>query len=407
MKHAITILIAVIAVFALVNLSVAAADQPAKKVPLKLMPAGKALIKEGVEFKSEDYRDIDLDGKDEAVLILDRKGDKTLEVYHLNAAGLDYDKVFSYPFKEGYTLDRLEIDDLARIGRPQLTLWLKDESSPDEKGISLSIHGFDGSYKTMFEYTYFMPRKGSATEKGSTPVVFFGPVNDELKFSDEEGDGRMEIVLPAQRRTIEVTSKSGGKVIYVIGARYEVYKYSDGEFKKLPTDKVVSFISKQLPIKTVEASSSEIDKKTKEVTNPPEWTADGNIGSSWLPGGKKDGVGESIKVWLEDRVPIKALIVIPGCMDGPESWDQNNVVQAFTIEFSGGETVKVDRKDLTLVEPPAAGAKEMARQETKNSSQILILFKEGLQSRNVKLTIDQVVKGPKGAKTCIPEINVF
>jgi hypothetical protein len=101
------------------------------------------------------------------------------------------------------------------------------------------------------------------------------------------------------------------------------------------------------------------------------------------------------------------MIVIPGCMEGEDSWAANNRIKAFTLEFSAGETVKINRADLEGVLAPVTGVKDMPRNETKGASQLLILFEEGLTSRSVKLTVDEIEKGPKGAKTCISEISLF
>jgi len=386
---------------------------PAKKLPLGMTALGKEMAHSKVEIKSQDYNDLDGDGRSELVLITrEKNGTKTLVVLHQNAEGTEYARVYEFPFKEGYELDRMEFDDMAKTGRQQIQLWLKNDS-PDEQWRELSIHGFSDSWKTMFEYVWATPKKDEAPAQAAdkkapkTRIIKFGEVFDDLRLVDENLDGVKEIVIPVQNKTIEVKSKEGGKVIYITGARYNVWRYSEGAYHKDVREKVTSFLSKTLPIKSVEASSSATDKKTKEVTNPPEYFSDSNVGSSWVPGGKKDGVDDWAKIWLADRVPVHAMIVIPGCMESENSWANNNRIKAFTLEFSAGETTKINRADLEGVTAPVAGVKEMPRGETKGASQLLILFDEGLTSRSVKLTVDEIEKGPKGAKTCVSEITLF
>jgi hypothetical protein len=400
---------AVVTALLLTGLAHSAEEPIKKKLPLNLTQFSKKLVKDKIELKSQDFADLDGDGRDEMVLVTqDKAMDRSLIFIHQNAEGTDYTRVYDYPLKSGTVIERMEIDSINGTGRPEVVLWLKDES-PDEVGRLLSIHGFDATYHTMFENSFYKPKDQAPQEGGKAPAektVKLGPTIDELKLYDEDNDGRKEIVLPAGRKTVEVSSKTGGKTVFVTGARYEVYRYKGGMFVK-EQDKVVSFLNKPLKPRAVDVSSEAMDKKTKSTIGPAVWISDSNIGSSWVPGGTKDGTGEWVKVWFEDRLPLRAIIVITGCMDSEDAWEKNNRIKSFTLEFSGGESVKIDRSKPEEVEHPVAGFKDVPRPETKGAVQTLIMMDEGFNSRNVKLEIGDVEKGAKGARTCIPEIMVY
>lgn len=429
-------------VFAVVLLAVASAamglnaqEEIKKKLTLKLTPFGKQILKDGLVIASEDFADMDGDGRDELVVIVKepKKGARLMIFLHQNAKANDYEKVYEYKIRKNLDMDRLEIDDMAGTGRPQVILWLKDDS-PDEVGHYISIHGFEGTFLTMFEYQYFTQRTASPVrtadapsdlpsepaDPSSTPkpaeagkppagykVVKFGDAPEELKFIDENRDGSKEIMIPAGKRTIDVESKKGGKISYVIGAKFEVHRYKNGRFVKDPQDKAVNFLSAPLKPKTVEASSEAADKKTKLVTNPASYATDNNVGSAWVPAGKKGGVGENIKVWFEDKVAFRAMILVPGCAEDDDAWEANHRIKTFTLEFSSGETVKIDRSKPLEVEPPVMGIKEIPLGQTKGAVQTIILFEEGFSSRNVQITVNDLDKAKKGQKVCLSEVMVF
>jgi len=403
-------------------------DSVKKKLVLKLTPMGKQLEKDGLAVASEDFADMDGDGRDELILIVKepKKGGRMLAILHQNEKASDYEKMHEYKIKKSLELDRLEIDDITGDGRPEAILWLKDDS-PDEVGRYLSIHGFEGTFHTMFEYAYFSqpkpaagaaaagigepaeppPDKPGAPKMPAFKTVAFGQVASELRFVDEDRDGKKDIVIPSHSPTIDVESKKGGKVSYVVGARYEVYRYKGGRYVKDAQDKFVNFLDKPVKAKTVEASTEATDKKTKQVTNPAAYAADGNVGSAWVPAGKKGGVGESIKFWFDDKVPVRAMIIVPGCMEDEEAWDSNHRVKTFTLEFSSGETAKIDRAAPQNVESPVTGIKEKPLPQTKNAVQTIILFEEGFSSRNVKVEIFDLEKAKKGGKVCLSEVMIY
>ena len=425
---------------ALVASGLSAQEEVKKKLVLKLTPIGKQLVKEGLLVTSEDFADMDGDGRDELVISVKdpKKGGRVLAVLHQNAKGTDYEKVYEYRIKRNLEMDRLEIDDIHGDGRPEAILWLKDET-PDEVGRHLSIHGFEGDFHTMFEYSYYTARTGGKSVKASDgpsdlpsePVdkpaaqpapkgavkpeiaapryktVSFGQIAEELKFVDENRDGKKVIIIPAGKKTIDVESKKGGKVSYVIGGHYEIYRYKNGRYAKDPQDKMVNFLATPLKHKNVEASSEAADKKTKQVTNPAAYAVDNHIGSAWVPAGKKGGVGENIKVWFDDKVAVRAMILVPGCMEDDDAWENNHRIKAFTLEFSSGETVKIDRTKPLEVEPPVMGIKEIPLGQSKGAVQTIILFDEGFQSRNVQITINDLDKAKKGQKVCLSEVMVF
>ncbi|MBI5526394.1 MAG: hypothetical protein HY897_08660 [Deltaproteobacteria bacterium] len=427
-RQIIAILVAAFAACAAGN--VFGQDAVKKKLVLKLTPMGKQLAKDGLVIASEDFADMDGDGKDELVLIVKepKKGGRTLAILHQNEKASDYEKMHEYKIKKALDLDRLEIDDITGDGKPEAILWLKDDS-PDEVGRHLSIHGFEGTFHTMFEYSYFsQPKHGAGAAVpgagGSEPAepppdkpgapkvptfktVAFGQVAEDLRFVDEDRDGRKEIVIPSHSPTIDVESKKGGKVSYIVGARYEVYRLKGGRYVKDAQDKFVNFLEKPVKAKTIEASTEATDKKTKQVTNPAAYAADGNVGSAWVPAGKKGGVGDSIKFWFDDKVPMRAMIIVPGCMEDEEAWDLNHRIKTFSLEFSSGETAKIDRTAPLNVESPVTGVKEKPLPQTKNAVQTIVLFEEGFSSRNVKVEILDLDKVKKGGKVCLSEVMIY
>jgi hypothetical protein len=387
-------------------------DTGRRKLPLNLTKYSKQLSKDKVELKSQDYADLDGDGLDEMVLLTqDKSGARALVFIHQTADGSDYAKVYEYALRAGASIESMETDDIAGIKRPQVLMWLREES-PDEISRMLSIHGFKGSFHAMFEYQYIKQKDQAVAEAAehkmvTERVIKLGATIDEPRVTDQDNNGSREIIIPAGKKTIEFVSKSGGKVVFVTGARYEIYRYKNGMYVKDEKDMQVGFMSKPVKPRSVDVSSESFDKKSKMTIGPAVWVIDDNIGTAWVPGGKKDGVGEWVKVWYDDLVPMRSLIIIPGCMDSPESWESNNRIKVFTLEFSNGESVKIDRTKDWEVRHPILGIRDVPRAETKGALQTLMMFDENFKSRSVRFEINEVEKGPKGAKTCLPEMIVY
>ncbi len=142
--------------------------------------------------------------------------------------------------------------------------------------------------------------------------------------------------------------------------------------------------------------------------NPAKWASDGNIGSAWSPEpAKKKGQKDSIKFEFDGNQAIKAMVMIPGCMETEDSWLPNNKITSFSIRISNGTESQVVRGKYQNVSSPVLGVVESPRAETQGAYQYMIYFEENISTYSVEIIIDGIEKGKKNPRTCISEVMFF
>lgn len=374
-------------------------------------------IKGKIEILSEDYADMDGDNLKEIILFADQKGEKkSFVIIKSTEDRKDYKEVFQYKIKEGFSLEKYEIDDINGDKRSDLLIWLKDDS-PDETGSHLIVIGSYGSvFKKMFEGSYYFSKVES--ESPQEKVIKYGELKEGINLVDEDKNGSREILIPREKKQVYF-SHTKPPVTIVYGGLYDIYRYKGGTYIKDENPKVVNFLT-PVKIKTIEASSEFSQRPVKvkkgekvepQILYPATWAADGNIGSSWSPDpkSKKGKAKDSIRFEFDGNQFIKAMILVPGCMDSEDSWIPNNKITSFTIRLSNGTEAQITRGKFQNVSSPVLGVIESPRAETQGAFQYMIFFEENTSTYSIEILIDQVEKGKeKGtARTCIAETLFF
>lgn len=387
-------------------------------VPLKSSTYYKELMKKKPEIISEDYAEMDGDNIKEIILLLNwEKDKKSFIVLKATDDRKNYQEMIEYKIKEGFTLEKYEIDDVNGDKKSDLLIWLKDES-PDENGMHLIIISSYGTvFKKIFDGSYYFSKSeggGASNEK----VIQYGEIKEGISLVDEDKNGSKEILIPREKKLVYFGhTKPPTTVIY--GGLYDIYRYKNGVYAKDENPKVVNFLS-PVKIKNIEASSelSEKPKKAKkgestepEVLYPAKWAADGNIGSSWSPDPSKSkkNVKDSIRFEFDGSQNIKAMVLIPGCMDTEDSWEPNNRITAFSVRLSNGTESQVVKGKYQNVSSPVLGVTESARAETQGAYQYMVFFEEGTTTYSVEIIIDKIERGhnKKNPRTCISEVLFF
>ncbi len=386
-------------------------------VPLKSSSYYKELMKKKAEIVSEDFTEMDGDNIKEVILLLNREKDKkSFIVLKATDDKKNYQEMIEYKIKEGFTLEKYEIDDVTGDKRADLLIWLRDES-PDENGSHLIIIASYGTvFKKVFEGSYYFSKSEAASS--AEKIIQYGEIKEGINLVDEDKNGSKEILVPREKKLVYFGhTKPPVTVIY--GGVYDIYRYKSGAFVKDENPKVVNFLS-PVKIKSVEASSelSEKPKKAKkgekaepEILNPAKWASDGNIGSSWSPDPSKakKNSKESIRFEFDGNQSIKAMILIPGCMDTEDSWEPNNRITAFSVRLSNGSESQIVKGKYNTVSSPVLGVTESARAETQGAFQYMVYFEENTVTYSVEILIDKVDKGSnkKNPRTCISEVLFF
>jgi|GEM_PF-1852291 len=387
-------------------------------VPLKGSGYYKELMKHKVEILSEDYADMDGDNVREVILMVNSDKDKrSFLILKATEDKKNYQQVFEYRIKEGFSLEKYEIDDVTGDKRADLLIWLKDDS-PDETGSHLIIiASYGGVFNKVFDGSYYFS-KGEVSGTSGERVIQYGEIKEGINLVDEDKNGSKEILIPREKRLAYFGhTKPPTTVIY--GGVYDIYRYKNGMYIKDENPKVVNFLN-PIKVKNIEASSelSEKPKKVKKgessepmVLNPAKWASDGNIGSSWSPDPSKakKNSKDSIRFEFEGNQTLRAMVLIPGCMETEDSWEPNNRITAFTIRLSNGTEAQVTRGKYQSVSLPILGVLESPRAETQGAYQYMIFFDENTSTYSVEIVIDRVEKGSnkKGSRTCISEVMFF
>ncbi|MGC8928738.1 MAG: hypothetical protein ACP5QK_12565 [Myxococcota bacterium] len=384
-------------------------------VPFKTTAYYKDLMKKKVEILSEDYADMDGDNVRELVLLVSRDKDKkSFIVLKGTDDKRNYQEMIEYKLKEAFTLEKYEIDDVNGDKKLDLLIWLKDDS-PDETGSHLIIiAAYGGVYKKIFEGSYYFS-KIEGQPAGNEKVISYGEIKEGINLIDEDKNGSKEILIPKEKRLVYFGhTKPPTTVIY--GGLYDIYRYKNGMYVKDENPKVVNFLT-PIKVKNVEASSELSERPQKgvnqssDVLNPAKWAADGNIGSSWSPDHTKakKNAKDNIRFEFDGNQTLKAMIMIPGCMDTEDSWEPNNRITSFSIRLSNGTETQITRGKYQLVSSPVLGVIESPRAETQGAYQYMIYFEENTTTYSVEITIDKVEKGSnkKNPRTCISEVMFF
>jgi len=399
-------------------LTISAVIVAQETVPLKSSGYYKELMKKKVEIISEDYAEMDGDNYKEVILMVNKEKDKkSFLILKATEDKKNYQEAIEYKIKEGFSLEKYEIDDVTGDRKADLLIWLKDDS-PDEIGSHLIIiAAYGGVYKKIFEGSYYFS-KGEGVGSSNEKVIQYGEIKEGINLVDEDKNGSKEILIPREKKLAYFGyTKPPTTVVY--GGVYDIYRYKSGMYVKDENPKVVNFLN-PIKIKNIEASSelSEKPKKVKKgeksepiVLNPAKWAADGNIGSSWSPDPTKSKKNskDSIRFEFDGNQTLRAMILIPGCMDTEDSWEPNNKITTFSIRLSNGTESQVTRGKFQNVSSPVLGVMESPRAETQGAYQYMIYFDENTTTYSVEIIIDKVDKGSnkKNPRTCVPEVMFF
>lgn len=386
-------------------------------VPFKSSLYYKDLMKNKVEIVSEDYAEMDGDNIKEIILMV-RKGNKnSFVILKATEDKKNYQEMIGYKIREALSLEKYEIDDVNGDKKADLLIWLKDDS-PDEVGSHLIIIASYGSvFKKIFEGSYYFS-KGESVVSSSEKIIKYGEIKEGINLIDEDKNGSKEILIPREKK-LAYFGQTKPPVTIVYGVLYDIYKFKKGSYVKEESPKFVNFL-KAIKVKSVEASSelSEKPKKVKkgeqsiaEVLNPAGWAIDGNIGSSWSPepARKKKNSKDYIRFEFDGNQSVKAMILIPGCMDTEDSWEPNNKISAFSVKLSNGTESQILKGKYEKVSSPVLGVMESPRAETQGAFQYMVYFEENTSTYSIEITIDNIEKGKnkKNPRTCISEVLFF
>lgn len=387
-------------------------------VPLKSTSYYKELNKKKVEIISEDYADMDGDNIKEVIFLVNKDKDKkSFIVAKATEDRKNYQEMIEYKIKEAFNLEKYEIDDVNGDKKADLLIWLKDDS-PDETGSHLIIiAAYGGVFKKIFEGSYYFS-KVEGQSGSNEKVISYGEIKEGINLIDEDKNGSKEILIPREKKLIYFShTKPPTTIIY--GGLYDIYRYKSGMYVKDENPKVVNFLT-PIKVKNIEASSelSEKPKKSKkgetptqEVLNPAKWASDGNIGSSWSPDPSKakKSSKDNIRFEFDGNQTIRAMIMIPGCMDTEDSWEPNNKITSFSIKLSNGTESQITKGKYQSVSSPVLGVVESPRAETQGAFQYMIYFEENTTTYSVEVIIDKIEKGSnkKNPRTCISEVMFF
>lgn len=386
-------------------------------LPLRASLYYKEMKKKKIEVISDDYADMDGDNLKEVILVV--KGEKDKQVFLVLKVTDDrknYQEVIEFKIREALALEKYEIDDINGDKRQDLLIWTKDDS-PDETGRHLTIiAAYGGIFKKIFEGSYYFEKADEAAGSREK-IIQWGEIKDGISLVDEDKNGSKEILIPREKRLVYFDhTKPPTTVIY--GGLYDVYRYKNGVYVKDENPKVENFLT-PVKIKNIEASSELVERPKKkakkgeetepEVLNPAKWAADGNIGSAWSPdtSNKKMRQKESIRFEFDGSQILKAMVMIPGCMETEDSWGPNNKITSFSIRVSNGTESQVRRGRFQNVSSPILGVVESPRAESYGAFQYMIFFEEGTSTYSVEIIIDGVEEGKKGRRTCISEVMFF
>lgn len=385
-------------------------------LPLKTTLYYKEMKKKKIEVVSDDYADMDGDDLKEVILVVkSKKGKQAFLVLKATDDRKNYQEVIEFKIREALALEKYEIDDINGDKRQDLLIWTKDDS-PDETGRHLTIiAAYGGTFKKIFEGSYYFNKADEATGSQEN-VIQWGEIKDGIRLVDEDKNGSKEILIPREKRLVYFGHTTPPTTV-IYGVLYDIYRYKKGAYVKDENPKVENFLT-PIKINNIEASS-ELVKRPKrakrggetepEVLNPAKWAADGNIGSAWSPNtsNKKRRQKESIRFEFDGSQTLKAMVMIPGCMETEDSWEPNNKITSFSIRISNGTESQVRRGKFQDVSSPILGVVESPRAESNGAFQYMIFFEEGTSTYSVEIIIDGVEKGKKGRRTCISEVMFF